>query len=235
MLSAQITAQMKIAGGCSARHTIRPMARASCSVIVPAATIAAPDCMLLGAVSGDLSVPFCSAHSWCQEGAAVPYSARRALLLAAQIAAQMMIRQLARTSCLQVIDRAHSAREVPAFRSERGCSARCVAVQSTTPCSAKKAAQGRRRCFRRRQRQLRLGTAATRSAAACTEEQRRLAEAEQALVQFTLTFGPVHSFGGTVALSLSAWCARLTALWQGSALLGTTSAQRKALAMLAAF
>ena len=40
--------------------------------------------------------------------------------------------------------------------------------------------------------------------ACCLMEASRLAEAEQALVQFTLTFGPVHSFGGTVALSLSA-------------------------------
>jgi len=67
------------------------------------------------------------------------------------------------------------------------------------------------------------------------KEASRLAEAGQALAQLTLTFGPVRSFSGTVTLSLSAWCTRLTALWQGSALLGTTSAQRKALAMLAAF
>ena len=39
--------------------------------------------------------------------------------------------------------------------------------------------------------------------ACCLMEASRLAE-EQALVQFTLTFSPVHSFGGTVALSLSA-------------------------------
>ena len=63
------------------------------------------------------------------------------------------------------------------------------------------------------------------------EEASRLAEAGQALAQLALTFGPVRGFGGTVALSLSAWRTKLTALWQGSALLGTTSARR--IAMLA--